>query len=286
MPGWGAYATSKVALGSFSEILQHELAGSGVRVATIYPFLVKGTHLYDGVQPKRARARRSMAMMMRIADSPEKVARRLLAAAEHGTALDRVSWLNDLAYYGQMLPPLAKLFGRSMAWLFREDGRARGFRGDEEMTGHHELEPAFGLPGRRPMSFRVTWGADDVGAWLTGAPLRLDGRISVSGLVDDAPCSGTLELRYGEGRIRYVLGFAADGRRYQYVGEKVNIRPWNLPTSHTTCFGRVTDADGRLVSTSVLLFRLKRLPALVASFRRSASPDELTMHGSVTELRA
>jgi NADP-dependent 3-hydroxy acid dehydrogenase YdfG len=279
MPGWGAYATSKVALGGYSEILHHELAGSGVRVSTIYPFLVKGTHLYDGVQPKRAAARLSMALMMRVADSPEKTARRILAAAERGTELDRVSWLNDLGYYGQLVPPLARLWGRSVAWLFREDSGARGFRIDEEMTGDHELEPGFGAPGRRPMSFRATWGADDVGAWLTrGAPLRLDGHVSIGGLVENAPCSGTLELRYGEGRIRYAFDFTADGRPYHYVGEKVNIRPWNLPTSHTTCVGRVTDADGRLVSTSVVHFRLARLPAFVASLRRAgARPHELTV---------
>jgi NAD(P)-dependent dehydrogenase (short-subunit alcohol dehydrogenase family) len=275
MPGWGAYATSKVALAGFSEILHHEVAGSGVRVSTIYPFLVKGTHLYDDAQPKSVRARLSMQVMMRLADAPEKTARRIRAAATDGRRLDRVSWLNDVGYYGQLVPPLARLWGRSMAWLFREserpDSGARGFRVDEEMTGYHELEPGFGTPGRRPMSFRVSWGADDIGAWLrrgaTTEPLRLDGRVAVDGLVEDAACSGTLELRYGEGRIRYAFDFAAHGRRYHFVGEKVNIKPWNLPTSHTTCFGRLTDDDGRLVSTSVLLFRLERLPALVKSFR-------------------
>ena len=144
----------------------------------------------------------------------------------------------------------------------------KGFRIDEEMAGHHELEPGFGPSGRLPMSFRATWGVDDARSLLKSRRLALSGRVTVGGLVEDAPISGDLDLRYDEGRIRYAFNFDAGGQIHRFVGEKVNIKPWNLLTSHTTCFGRITLAEsGQLVSTSVLLFRLAKLPALLTSFR-------------------
>jgi hypothetical protein len=52
------------------------------------------------------------------------------------------------------------------------------------------------------------------------------------------------------------------------VGEKVNIKLWNLPVSHTTCVGRVTELEsGKLISTSVTIFRMRTLPAFLGSFR-------------------
>ena len=148
-----------------------------------------------------------------------------------------------------------------------------GFRIDEVMSGTHDFEPGMGPPGKKPLSFRVTWGADSIARWLTpgGEFLRgpLEGTIGVEGLCEAAPCRGTLELRYfDEHAIRYAFEFETGGRRYRFVGEKVNIRPWNLPYSHTTCFGRLTEAEsGRLVSTSVTHFRLLSLPRFLTSFR-------------------
>lgn len=153
------------------------------------------------------------------------------------------------------------------------EGRV-GFRVDEVMSGEHEFEPAFGLAGKRPMEFRVTWGADRVGEW--GNPFGagfmvndLAGTVSIQGLCEKTPCRGTLELRYFRDRtIRYTFEFAVNGTGYRYVGEKVHILPWNLPWSHTTCYGRVVDkATGELVSTSVTHFRLRTAPAFLASVR-------------------
>ena len=90
-----------------------------------------------------------------------------------------------------------------------------------------------------------------------------------SGLCEKVACKGTLELRYfDQHRLIYTLDFDAAGKRYRFVGEKVNIWPWNLLTSHTTCFGRLIEQDsGKLVSTSVTYFHLVRAPEFAASFR-------------------
>lgn len=149
-----------------------------------------------------------------------------------------------------------------------------GFHIDEVMTGHHEFEPAFGEPGKRPMEFRVRWGTKKLLPWLN--PLGDDfmdspmtGTVTIDGLCEDAPCEGSLKLRYfKDGTLRYHFDFEVDGTSYRFVGEKAWIRPWNLVWSHTTLFGRLTRKDdGVLISTSVTHFRWRTVPAFLLSVR-------------------
>jgi len=161
------------------------------------------------------------------------------------------------------------VFEGTFKWL-----KGLGFTMHEVMTGDHEFEPGCGPPGRHPMEFRVTWGPRSFGEWFDSnhelhATNELEGAVTVGGLCVNAPCQGTLKLLYlAEHKIRYTFEFDANGQRYRYVGEKVNIQPWNLQTSHTTCFGRLTEvATGKLVSTSVLHFRFATVPQFVTSLR-------------------
>ncbi len=149
-----------------------------------------------------------------------------------------------------------------------------GFEIDEVMTGEHEFEPGFGPPGRRFMEFRVTWGTQDVSRWVNPktadfmrSPLR--GTVTVAGLCEDVPVQGTLTLAYfSEQKIRYEFEFDVAGARYHFIGEKINLRPWNLHVTHTTCYGRLTEvATGKLVSKSITHFRLRSAPAFLWSLR-------------------
>lgn len=150
-----------------------------------------------------------------------------------------------------------------------------GFRMQEEMTGWHEFLPGEGPGGRLPFSFQVTWGIEDLGQalqWNQGRPhllVPLQGTVHPGGLCAEAPCQGTLDLRYlVDRRLIYDFTFPCEGRTFHYVGQKVNVLPHNLPVSHTTCFGTLTDADsGRLLSRGVTHFRLRTLPSFLASFR-------------------
>lgn len=149
-----------------------------------------------------------------------------------------------------------------------------GFRMTEVMTGEHEFEPGFGRAGKRPMEFRVRWGTDDLRGWIDPRSDRflqsdLEGTVSIDGLCVDEPCQGTLALRYlADQTLRYTFEFQVASVPYRYVGEKVHIRPWNLPWSHTTCYGRLVRSDtGELVSTSVTHFRWRSIPAFLASLR-------------------
>ncbi len=154
------------------------------------------------------------------------------------------------------------------------EGVKKGFSIDEVMSGDHEFVAGAGPEGRLPFEFQVRWGPPNVFKWANpwGAGfLRqpLGGTVTVGGLCEAAECAGTLELRYfKDRRIRYTFEFEVDGVGYHYVGEKVNIRLWNLPTSHTTCFGVLTEKEsGKLVSRSLTHFRLATVPAFVGSLQ-------------------
>lgn len=162
----------------------------------------------------------------------------------------------------------------AMDWLRRVRSGDVGFRMTEEMDGWHEFLPGRGPEGRLPFSFHVVWGVERLkdcvardGGWHLVAPLR--GTVSAGGLCDAAPCQGTLDLRYlVDRRLVYDFTFTVEDVNYRWVGQKVNVRPWNLPVSHTTCFGTLTEvASGRLVSRGVAHFRLAAIPAFLASLR-------------------
>ena len=159
------------------------------------------------------------------------------------------------------------------ATLDQED-QPMGFRIQEVMTGQHEFEPSFGEPGRRFMEFRVFWGPGSLMEWANPFGERfmtnqMEGTVTIEGLCDAAPCSGTLELRYfRDASIRYTFEFEHEGVPYRYVGEKMYIRPWNLAWSHTTCYGRLTRREtGELVSVSLTHFRLRTALSFLTSFR-------------------
>ena len=291
LPTWGAYAAIKAALASFSEVLHYELKKHRIKVTTVYPFMVS-TGFYDGIEGNTWGSRMAMKLVPYYSMRPEKVGRIIFKAVRRGKRVETVSVINDLGFYTQFIPFASQLIARSsnrllapraeteatrpgVSEILRKVRRgAWGFRITEVMTGEHEFEPAFGDAGKRPMEFRVRWGTNEVRHWADSHGGRflvnaLEGSVTIDGLCRDAPCKGSLELRYFEDRtIRYAFGFEAGGVAYQYVGQKVNIRPWNLPWSHTRCFGRLTRTDtGELVSTSVTRFRLRSAPRFLASLR-------------------
>jgi len=149
-----------------------------------------------------------------------------------------------------------------------------GFLMDEVMTGEHEFEPGHGEPGKKFMEFRVTWGPKRLGEFanpIGGKFMYNDlyGYVDIEGLCQNAPVEGSLELLYfSEGKIRYSFDFEVDGTPYHFIGEKRDIRPWNLHRTHTTCYGELIDTStGEVVSRSVTHFRLHTAPAFMASMR-------------------
>ncbi len=278
LPGWGPYAASKAAAAVASETMAHELRREGIAVTTVYPYLVD-TGFYAGLRGETLGARLAVRLAPRLADPPERVARRILEAVARGRRTELVNPLNRLGVASVALPPLAGLLGRLGAWAMAMEpprfGSLGGFRIEEWMRGTHEFAPGFGPPGKRPMRFHAEWGPEELRRWFDPrSPEFLvntcSGRIWVDGLCEGAPFEGRFELRYHIDRsVRYELRFEVGGERYLYVGEKSGFGPLNLATTHTTAFGTIVRArDGALVSRSVLRFRLPELPSMLGSLRR------------------
>lgn len=148
-----------------------------------------------------------------------------------------------------------------------------GFKIDELMTGTHRFTDKPGT--ERPMLFSLTWGSDSLLKFLNPFSRNFllsqaTGFITVDGLVDKAECSGTLHLRYFSGRkIVYELFFQDEkGVNYRYVGEKLNLWPWNLYRTHFTCYGTITDlSNGKVISESVVYFPYREIFPFACSFR-------------------
>lgn len=149
-----------------------------------------------------------------------------------------------------------------------------GFTLDELMTGNHRFtDDRQGVD--RPLTFALTWGNSNLFRWANPFSDQFlwnetRGVITVDGLVEKADCKGTLHLLYFSGRkIRYELFFSDEqGRAYKYIGEKVNLWPWNLHKTHVTCYGTVTDLEtGKIISESVVYFPYRESLAFICSFR-------------------
>lgn len=103
LPTWGAYAAVKAALGVFSEVLHYELRKYGIRVTTVYPFMVN-TPFYRNIVGDTWTARLSMKLVPYYSMKPEAVARIIYKAVKHKRKVETVSLLNDVAFYVQAIP--------------------------------------------------------------------------------------------------------------------------------------------------------------------------------------
>lgn len=104
-------------------------------------------------------------------------------------------------------------------------------------------------------------------------PLRIlgsaTGLVTMEGVAERVPAEGTLEIApFWRRRIRYAFAFVGkDGRRYRFSGAK-KIATRHLLRSWTTLPGHVYDDEtGKSVADVVARFDLRRLPALLRSFR-------------------
>lgn len=301
VPTWGAYAVSKAALATFSDILRAELAGENILVTTVYPFMVN-TPFYKNIHGETLGGQLMVSLLPLYSQTPEVVAETIFDAVVNEKPVEMVSPLNYFGKYMRMSPLASGLFDKMMvlglskdateglaknpivqgladsfsfvADLLKKVAPSVGFRIDEVMTGEHEFVKGYGPKGKRPMEYRVTWGPNNLIEWAdptqeTFMVNQLEGTVTIDGLCSNVPCKGELQLRYlQEQKIRYVFDFSVDGKSYRYIGEKQQIYPWNLPWSHTTCFGELWELEkNEVVSRSVTHFLLDDMPEFLKSLR-------------------
>ncbi len=111
LPTWGAYAAIKAAVGAFSEILHFEVKKHGIKVTTVYPYMVN-TGFYQEVETQGLGSRMSMKLLPYYSQTPEKVARIIVKAVKRGRRVEMVHVFNDLGYYMQLVPPAKNLVSR------------------------------------------------------------------------------------------------------------------------------------------------------------------------------
>ena len=301
LPTWGAYAAIKLAIGVISEILHYEVKRYGIQVTTVYPYMVN-TGFYNDVETGGLGSKLSMWLLPLYSQKPETVARIIFKAVSSGKRIEMVNPLNSMAKYLHIIPGISNIMNKALTFVLSDDEGKNiekipgfqmamvallglssqlqsaagnlGFSMDELMQGEHEFKEGFGPAGKKKMHFKVNWGTHQLLEWLN--PFSedfmvndLEGTVTIDGLCEDEPCIGKLELKYfTEQKIRYTFDFEVDEVEYQFIGEKRNIYPWNLPYSHTTCFGELRIKEsGELVSESITHFRLDTIPDFIKSFQ-------------------
>ena len=150
-----------------------------------------------------------------------------------------------------------------------------GFSINETMSGKHKFyKPSSNIIDvEQDIKFNIFWGNDSIKNFFDSKhpkymEARLTGTIDVKGLCENSPCKGKLILDYfNRHTIRYDFDFYNNNLNYKFIGEKINIRPWNILTSHTTCFGVIIDSNGSLISVCKMFFDLKTIPEFIYSFR-------------------
>lgn len=108
LPTWGPYATIKLALGGFSELLRVEAKKFNIKVTTVYPFMVN-TGFYGDIEGETFGTKMSMKLLPFYSMSPEKVGKIIFKAVKKQKAVEMVSVFNDLGYVTRLLPPLSNL---------------------------------------------------------------------------------------------------------------------------------------------------------------------------------
>lgn len=119
LPTWGAYAAIKAALAVLSEVLHYEVKKHGIHVTTVFPYMVN-TGFYDQVKAKTWAAKMSMKLLPYYSDTPEKVGRVIYEAVRRRKRVEMVSPINDVAFYGRVLPLFSEVVARTSAYFLAE----------------------------------------------------------------------------------------------------------------------------------------------------------------------
>ena len=125
LPTWGAYATVKLAMGAFSEILHFEVKKLNIDVTTFYPFMVN-TGFYKGISGETFVQRLSMRLQPYYSMSPQKVAKILFNAVRKKKGIEMVSFFNRLASLFRVVPKIPDIAGHAtVAFLGQKPEKLR-----------------------------------------------------------------------------------------------------------------------------------------------------------------
>ncbi len=112
LPTWGAYAAVKAALAVFSEVLHFEVRKYGIRVTTVYPFMVD-TPFYEDIEGETAGTRLAMKLVPYYSMRPERVGRIVYKAVAKRHKVEMVTLINHLGHLAQVVPLASDVIART-----------------------------------------------------------------------------------------------------------------------------------------------------------------------------
>jgi len=136
LPTWGAYASIKLALGAVSEILHFEVRKFGIRVTTVYPFMVD-TGFYSDVKAETFGQRLSMKLLPYYSMKPASVARLIYKAAIRKKKVEMISVINYVGFYSQFVPFLSDGMSFVTNWFLSKDKEEC----KQELAGDEKTSP-------------------------------------------------------------------------------------------------------------------------------------------------
>ena len=121
VPTWGVYAATKFFVAGFSEALHYEAARFGVKVTTVFPYVVR-TGFYSEIATPTVGARLMIKLLPFYSTTPEKTGRIIVRAVKKGKKNEMHHPLNALVYYASRLVPLVvEGAGRTVAWSLTKE---------------------------------------------------------------------------------------------------------------------------------------------------------------------
>jgi len=123
LPMYSPYSVIKLALGAWSELLRLETRKLGIRVTTVYPFIVNTAGFHGDLQGETAGTQLASKLLPLYSMRAERVARIIFDAIRKQKAVEMVSVLNRVGYYSRLFPPASDLLSRTAFKLMGKDRR-------------------------------------------------------------------------------------------------------------------------------------------------------------------
>jgi len=125
VPTWGAYAATKYFVAGMSEALHYEVARFGIKVTTVFPFMVRSP-FYDDIKAQTPFGRLVVKGVVPIVGTTvEKTAKIIVKAVKKGKKNELHHIGNKIGYYFMRLTPhVVEEAGLGVAWAMSLRGKA------------------------------------------------------------------------------------------------------------------------------------------------------------------
>jgi short-subunit dehydrogenase len=120
LPTWGPYATIKLALGAFSELLRFEMRKFNIKVTTVYPFMIH-TGFYKDIEGDTLGAKLSMKLLPLYSMKPKTVAKIVFKAVKKQKAVEMVSVINNMGVVMRSIGPVSGIASRMVLTFLGKD---------------------------------------------------------------------------------------------------------------------------------------------------------------------